>query len=321
MGGFLRDGAWITEDEWEKGEGGEFQRQDTKFRDWIEDAPEARFRPEAGRYHLYVSYACPWAHRTLISRALLGLEDVVSVSVVDAFMGDQGWTFGAEEDPDATPDHLYGVSKLYEIYQKADPQVSGRVTVPVLWDKELKTIVNNESREIIRMFSTVMAPLGHGERDLAPEPMREAIDAAMTRFYQPLNNGVYRCGFAGTQSAYEEAFGQLFAELDHWEKVLGEHRYVAGDQLTEADIAMFTTLVRFDPVYYVHFKCNGRLVRQYPNLSGLLRDVYQTPGVRETVVMSHIKQHYYRSHPKLNPRRFVPLGPDLSWYDEPHARG
>ena len=287
----------------------------------MEETPGARFEPEAGRYHLYVSYACPWAHRTLISRSLLGLEDAISVSVVHPFMGDQGWVFDPDDDPDATADAILGASKLYEVYQAADSDVSGRVTVPILWDREHGTIVNNESREIIRMFSTAMRGLGDGKRDLAPVARRQAIDAAMDRFYQPLNNGVYRCGFAGTQSAYSKAFGQLFAEVQHWEKVLGEQRYVCGDQLTEADIAMFTTLVRFDPVYYVHFKCNGGLIQQHPNLSGFVRDVYQTPGVKETVNMRHIKEHYYRSHPNLNPRRFVPEGPDLSWYDQPHGRG
>lgn len=321
MSGFLKDGEWITRAQWEKGEGGEFQRQETTFRDWIEDADDARHRPEAGRYHLYVSLACPWAHRTLIARALLGLEEAVSVSVVHHYMGEQGWVFAPDEDPDATVDHVHGAKKLSEVYLAAKRDISGRVTVPVLWDREQGTIVNNESREIMRMLCTVMRGLGHGARDLSPPALREAIDAAMDRFYQSVNNGVYRCGFAGTQAAYSEAFGQLFDELDHWERVLGDQRYLCGDQLTEADIAMFTTLVRFDPVYYVHFKCNGRLVRQYPNLSGFLRDVHQTPGVRGTVNLHHIKQHYYRSHPSINPRRFVPEGPDLSWYDEPHDRG
>ncbi|MBO6933619.1 MAG: glutathione S-transferase family protein [Deltaproteobacteria bacterium] len=321
MSGFLTNGEWVTQDQWEKGKGGEFRRQKSQFRDWIEDAPDARFRPEPGRYHLYVSYACPWAHRTLIARSLLGLQDAVSVTVVHQHMGDQGWEIRPEDDADATADPIHHATKLHRVYAAAKPDFTGRVTVPALWDRETGTIVNNESREILRMFATVMRDLGHGELDLSPAPLREAIDAAMDRFYQPLNNGVYRCGFAGTQDAYAQAFGELFAELDHWEKVLGEQRYVCGDQLTEADIAMFTTLVRFDPVYYVHFKCNGRLIQQYPNLSGFLRDVYQHPGVKETVNMRHIKEHYYQSHPSVNPRRFVALGPDLSWYDEPHGRG
>lgn len=321
MGGFLKDGEWVTQDQWEKGKGGEFERQQTKFRDWIEDAEGARFRPEAGRYHLYVSYACPWAHRLLVARALLGLEEAISVTVVHQFMGDEGWEIRPDDDLAATADPVHGATKLHQVYTAAEPTISGRVTVPLLWDRETDTIVNNESRELLRMFATVMRHLGHGTRDLSPEGLRPAIDAAMDRFYEPLNNGVYRCGFAGTQEAYAKAFGELFAELEHWEQVLGEQRYVCGDVLTEADIAMFTTLVRFDPVYYVHFKCNGRLIEQHPNLSGFLRDVYQTPGVRETVNMRHIKEHYYRSHPSVNPRRFVALGPDLSWYDEPHGRG
>ena len=321
MSGFLNDGEWITKDQWEQGKGGEFKRQKSTFRHWIDDAPDARFRPEAGRYHLYVSYACPWAHRTLIARALLGLEEAVSVSAVHHFMGDDGWEFRPEDDPDSDADPILGASKLHQVYTAAQADFTGRVTVPVLWDRETRTIVNNESREILRMFATVMRPLGHGEVDLSPTELRPAIDGAMDRFYSPVNNGVYRCGFAGTQEAYETAFAELFAELDHWEGVLGQHRYLVGDRLTEADIAMFTTLVRFDPVYYVHFKCNGRLIRQFPNLSGYLRDIYQHPGVAETVNMHHIKQHYYRSHPSVNPRRFVPVGPDLSWYDDPPERG
>ncbi len=321
MSGFLTNGEWVTQDQWEKGEGGEFRRQKSQFRDWIEDAPGARFQPAAGRYHLYVSYACPWAHRTLIARSLLGLEEAVSVTVVHPYMGDEGWEIRPDDDPDATGDPIHQATKLHQVYAAAKPDFSGRVTVPALWDRETGTIVNNESREILRMFATVMRSLGHGELDLSPEPLRDTIDAAMDRFYEPLNNGVYRCGFAGTQDAYAQAFGELFTELDHWEGVLGQQRFVCGDQLTEADIAMFTTLVRFDPVYYVHFKCNGRLIRQYPNLSGFLRDVYQHPGVKETVNLRHIKEHYYRSHPSVNPRRFVALGPDLSWYDDPHGRG
>jgi putative glutathione S-transferase len=236
-------------------------------------------------------------------------------------MGEDGWEIRPDDDPEATADPIHGATKLREVYVAADSSFTGRVTVPVLWDRETKTIVNNESREILRMFATVMKPLGTEDRDLSPESLRPAIDAAMDRFYQPVNNGVYRCGFAGTQKAYEKAFGELFAELDHWEGVLGEQRFTCGDQLTEADIALFTTLVRFDPVYYVHFKCNGRLIQQYPNLSGFLRDVYQAPGVKETVSVRHIKQHYYTSHESVNPKRFVPVGPDLSWYDEPHGRG
>ncbi len=321
MSGFLKKGEWVTQSQWEKDEGGEFQRQKSKFRDWIEADPDSRFRPAAGRYHLYVSYACPWAHRTLIARALLGLEESVSVTVVHPFMGDEGWEIRPGDDDDATADPILDATKLREIYTAAQADFTGRVTVPVLWDREHGTIVNNESREILRMFATVMRDLGHGERDLSLAALREDIDAAMDRFYQPVNNGVYRCGFAGTQRAYDRAFDELFTELDHWERVLGERRYVCGEALTEADIALFTTLVRFDPVYYVHFKCNGRLIQQYPNLSGFLRDVYQTPGVKETVNMRHIKEHYYTSHESVNPRRFVARGPDLSWYDEPHGRG
>ena len=321
MGGFLRDGKWITEDDWEKNNDGEFTRQKSSFREHIRSEEAAQFRPSPGRYHLYVSYACPWAHRTLIARSLLGLDEAISVTVVHPFMGDDGWEIRPKDDDDATPDPIFGAGKLYEIYQRADSAFTGRVTVPILWDREHGTIVNNESREILRMMSTQLRHIGHGDVDLCPEAHRAGIDAAMDRFYQPLNNGVYRCGFAGKQSAYERAFDELFAELEHWEQVLSEQRWVAGtDQPTEADICLFTTLVRFDPVYYVHFKCNGRLIRQFPALSGFVKDFYQYPGVRETVCMRHIKEHYYRSHPHVNPKGFVPVGPDLSWYEDPPER-
>ena len=318
MGGFLREGKWVTKDSWEKNsKDGSFQRQTSAFRDRIEDREGARFQPEAGRYHLYVSYACPWAHRTLIARALMGLEDVISVSVVHHFMGDDGWTF---DDADGVvPDPIFNAEFLRDIYVKADPNFSGRVTVPVLWDRKEGTIVNNESREIIRMFSDAFQSLATKEVDLAPQNLREDIDAAMDAIYEPINNGVYRCGFAGTQEAYEAAYAELFEQLDRWEAILDQRRYLVGEQLTEADICMFTTLVRFDPVYLVHFKCSKKHIFQYENLSNYLREFYQLPGVAETVDMEHIRNHYFRSHPNLNPKRFVPPGPipDLS---VPHDR-
>lgn len=308
MGGFLREGKWVTKDNWEKNsKDGSFQRQTSAFRDKIEDREGARFQPEAGRYHLYVSYACPWAHRTLIARALMGLEEVISVSVVNHFMGDDGWTF--EPTDGVIPDPIFDATYLREIYVEADPNFSGRVTVPVLWDRKEGTIVNNESREIIRMFSDAFQSLATKEVNLAPQELREEIDAAMDAIYEPINNGVYRCGFAGTQEAYESAYAELFDELDRWEAILGERRYLAGEQLTEADLCMFTTLVRFDPVYFVHFKCSKKHIFQYENLSNYLRELYQLPGVAETVDMEHIRNHYFRSHPNLNPKRFVPPGP------------
>jgi putative glutathione S-transferase len=320
MGGFLRDGEWITKEKWEQSEDGHFKRQVSVFRDWITQGPEARFQPGRGRYHLYVSLACPWAHRTLIVRALKGLEDAISVSVVEPYMGDGGWTFDPDHDDASTPDHLFGFDALRHVYTKADPTFSGRVTVPVLWDRETHTIVNNESSEIIRMLDQTFGELSTRDAVLYPEPLRAEIDAATDAIYEPINNGVYRCGFASKASAYAESFEALFDALDHWDAHLATRRYMVGDQLTLADVCMFTTLVRFDPVYYVHFKTNRQLIAQFPNLSGYVRDIYQTPGVAETVNLFHIKQHYYRSHTQLNPKGFVPLGPALD-LDAPHGRG
>jgi putative glutathione S-transferase len=320
MGGFLRDGEWITKEKWEQSEDGHFKRQVSVFRDWITQDPEARFQPGRGRYHLYVSLACPWAHRTLIVRALKGLEDAISVSVVEPYMGDDGWTFDPDHDDASTPDHLFGFDALRHVYTKADPTFSGRVTVPVLWDRETHTIVNNESSEIIRMLDQTFGELSTRDAVLYPEPLRAEIDAATDAIYEPINNGVYRCGFASKASAYAESFEALFDALDHWDAHLATRRYMVGDQLTLADVCMFTTLVRFDPVYYVHFKTNRQLIAQFPNLSGYVRDIYQTPGVAETVDLFHIKQHYYRSHTQLNPKGFVPLGPALD-LDAPHGRG
>lgn len=318
MGGFLNEGVWTTKDVWEKNsKDGSFKRQTSAFRDKIEDREGARFQPETGRYHLYVSYACPWAHRTLIARALMGLEEVISVSVVNHFMGDQGWTFEPTEG--VIPDPIFDADFLHEIYVKADPHFSGRVTVPVLWDKKENTIVNNESREIIRMFSDAFKGLSRTEVDLAPEALRAQIDDAIDAIYEPINNGVYRCGFAGTQEAYDRAYGELFEALEHWDGVLGERRYLAGDRLTEADLCMFTTLVRFDPVYYVHFKCSEKHIFQYDNLFNYMLEIYQLPGVAETVNLDHIRNHYYRSHPSINPTRFVPPGPTLD-LSRPHDR-
>ena len=321
--GLLVDGIW--QDSWydTKKSGGRFERSKSQFRDWVtpDGAPaegrERGFKAEPGRYHLYVSLACPWAHRTLIFRKLKKLEDVISVSVVHHFMGEHGWTFLAEDG--ATGDDLYGFDYLHQIYTKADPNYSGRVTVPALWDKQTETIVSNESAEIIRMFNEAFDEWGDASLDFYPKALRSEIDAVNDRVYDAVNNGVYKSGFATTQDAYEEAFDALFSELDSLEDRLSRQRYLAGDQMTEADWRLFTTLVRFDAVYVGHFKCNLRRIADYPNLSNYLRELYQVPGVAETVDMLHIKHHYYGSHETINPTRIVPKGPALD-FDAAHNR-
>ena len=305
------DGEWVTEYE-ATDEDGAFKRQATTFRDRVEPA-----EAEAGRYHLYVSYACPWAHRTLIARNLLGLEDTISVDVVDPYRAEDGWQFTPEKEG-CTTDSINGFDYLREAYVDADPNYSGRVTVPVLWDTHEGTIVNNESREILRNLTTVFAELGNGI-DLAPAELREEIDDALDRIYEPINNGVYRTGFADTQSAYDEAVAELFDALDHWDSVLEDQRYLVGDRLTEADIAMYTTLVRFDEVYHTHFMCNHQLIREYDNLWPYLRDLYTTQGFGETTEMAHIKEHYYTTHPDVSPKRIIPKGPDPD-FEAPHDR-
>jgi glutathionyl-hydroquinone reductase len=303
--GQLIDGIW--RDEWydTKKTGGRFVRKDASFRDWVaaEDASAL------GRYHLYVSLACPWAHRTLIFRVLKKLEDTVSVSVVEPLMLEQGWTF-PEDDP------LTGCRHLHQIYTRARADYTGRVTVPVLWDKQKGTIVNNESAEIIRMFNSAFG--GSGD-DFYPQALRAGIDDINAFVYERINNGVYRAGFATTQAAYEEAFDSLFNALDILEDRLASNRYLLGDAITEADWRLFTTLVRFDPVYHGHFKCNGRRLMDYPNLWGYTRDLFQVPGVAGTVNMDHIKRHYYGSHATLNPSGVVPKGPDIDFMS-PHGR-
>ncbi|PWJ83621.1 putative glutathione S-transferase [Pseudaminobacter salicylatoxidans] len=321
--GLLVDGKWV--DRWYDTEktGGRFVRSQSQWRDWV--SPDGRpapgktrgFKAEPGRYHLYVSWACPWAHRTLIFRALKGLEDIISVSVVHYYMGDHGWTFLTEDD--ATGDTLYGSDYLHQIYTKADPHYSGRVTVPILWDKKEQTIVSNESSEIIRMLNSAFDEWGNAELDFYPEALREEIDAVNDMVYPAINNGVYRAGFATTQAAYEEAFNEVFGALDTLEDRLSRQRYLVGDRLTEADWRLFTTLVRFDPVYVGHFKCNLRRIADYPNLSNYLRELYQVPGIAGTVNIANIKGHYYTSHATINPTRVVPVGPELD-YDAPHDR-
>ncbi|CAN0655712.1 glutathionyl-hydroquinone reductase YqjG [Nitratireductor aquimarinus] len=322
--GLLVDGVW--RDQWydTSKTGGRFERSKSQFRDFVtkDGAPaegrERGFRAEPGRYHLYVSLACPWAHRTLIFRKLKKLEDVISVSVVHHFMGENGWTFLREDG--ATGDDLYGFDFMHQIYTKADPDYSGRVTVPVLWDKKTETIVSNESAEIIRMLNEAFDEWGDASLDFYPQDLRAEIDATNDLVYDNINNGVYKAGFATTQAAYEEAFKALFDTLDQMEDRLSRQRYLTGSQLTEADWRLFTTLVRFDPVYVGHFKCNLRRIDDYPNLSNYLRELYQVPGVAETVDMLHIKAHYYGSHKTINPTGVVPLGPELN-LDAPHNRG
>lgn len=321
--GLLVDGKWV--DHWydTKDTGGRFMRSQSQWRDWV--SPDGRpapgktrgFKAEPGRYHLYVSWACPWAHRTLILRALKKLEGIISVSVVHHFMGENGWTFLAEDG--ATGDTLYSLDYLHQIYTKADPIYSGRVTVPVLWDKKEQTIVSNESSEIIRMLNSAFDEWGDASFDFYPEALRQEIDAVNDMVYPSINNGVYRAGFATTQAAYEEAFKELFAALDAVEDRLSRQRYLTGGRLTEADWRLFTTLVRFDPVYVGHFKCNLRRIADYPNLSNYLRDLYQMPGIAGTVNMLHIKSHYYGSHVSINPTGIVPIGPLLD-YEAPHDR-
>lgn len=313
--GILVDGKWLSEREQEDAKG-RFVRPDTTFRDRITADGSSPYPAAAGRYHLYVSLACPWAHRTLIMRQLKGLTDVISISVVDPVIDQNGWEFST--GPGCIPDTVNGAQYLWQVYTQAQPDYSGRVTVPVLWDKHTHTIVNNESREIIRMLDTEFGDLANS-MDLYPADLRQTIDDAMTAIYQPINNGVYRAGFATTQSAYDEAVTELFEALDYWEGVLGQQRYMCGDRLTEADICLFTTLLRFDAVYYVHFKCNLKRIVDYSNLWGYLRDIYQQPGVKATCNLDHIKQHYYRSHPKVNPARIVPKGPMID-FDTAHGR-
>lgn len=321
--GVLVDGKWKRESYSSAKTGGKFVRAQTQFRDAVTrdgtPAPgrERGFKAEPGRYHLYVSYACPWAHRTLIVRKLKKLEDAISVDVVHHFLGEDGWTFLKEDG--ATGDSVNGFDFLHQVYTAADPSYSGRVSVPVLWDRQTKTIVSNESADIIRMLNTAFDQWGDASVDLYPEALRPEIDRINALVYPAINNGVYRAGFAGTQAAYEEAFGELFSALDQMEERLSRHRYLTGDRITEADWRLFTTLVRFDPVYVGHFKCNLRRIADYPNLSAYTRDLYQVPGVAETVNLHHIKRHYYASHETINPTRIVPVGPAID-YAAPHDR-
>ena len=322
--GLLIDGEW--HDRWydTKSSGGKFERQASSFRNWVtaDGSPgpsgEGGFEAESGRYHLYVSYACPWAHRTLIFRKLKGLEPHIDVSVVHPLMKSEGWIFGTDF-PGATGDGLGGRRYLREVYQAAAPDATTRVTVPVLWDKRRGTIVSNESAEIIRMFNGAFDRITGDRQDFYPEPLRGEIDAVNAAVYDNVNNGVYKAGFATTQAAYDEAVTALFEELDRLDDRLGRRRYLAGDRVTEADWRLFTTLVRFDPVYVGHFKCNIRRLADYPNLWPYARELYQWPGVAETVRLDHIKTHYYASHVTVNPTGIIPMGPETD-FAAPHGR-
>jgi glutathionyl-hydroquinone reductase len=321
--GLLVDGVW--QDRWydTKQSGGRFIRSESQYRNWITADGEAGptgtggFKAEAGRYHLYVSLACPWAHRTLIFRAIKGLDEMISVSAVHWLMGEEGWTF--RHGPGVIPDTVNGAARLYEVYTKANPHYSGRVSVPVLWDKKQKTIVNNESSEIIRMLNSAFDAGGAKEGDYYPRALRDEIDSLNSEIYDRVNNGVYKAGFATTQAAYEEAVGPLFETLDKLEARLAAQRYLCGGRITEADWRLFTTLLRFDAVYNGHFKCNIRRIADYPALSGYVRELYQWPGVRGTVNFYHIKHHYYESHKTINPTGIVPVGPALD-FDAQHGR-
>ncbi len=313
--GDLMKGAWRVDGDFPHDRAGHFVRPDAPFRNWVtatgEPGPSGvgGFKAEPGRYHLIVSLACPWAHRTLIFRKLKGLEGMVSLSIVNWLLADRGWTF--DPAPGVIPDPIFGAERLSEFYLKARPEFSGRVTVPVLWDRRTSTIVNNESSEIIRMFNSAFDGVGAAEGDFYPQNLRAEIDALNGRIYATVNNGVYRAGFATSQEAYEEAFHALFETLDMLEVRLASQRFLCGERPTEADWRLFTTLVRFDPVYFGHFKCNLREIMDYPALQRYLRELYHWPGVAGTVDFFHIKHHYYASHLRINPTGIVPLGPEM----------
>lgn len=321
--GLLQNGKWV--DQWydTKATDGRFVRKAPAFRNWITadgsagPTGEGGFKAEADRYHLYVSYACPWAHRALIFRALKGLTDTISLSVVHWYMADQGWTF--QPGDGVIPDPVNDAKFMHQVYTAALPDYSGRVTVPVLWDKKKKTIVSNESSEIIRMFNSSFDAAGAKTGDYYPEQLRSEIDMFNHRIYETVNNGVYKAGFATSQAAYDEAVIPMFETLDWLNEHLLSKRYLTGSTVTEADWRLFTTLVRFDPVYVGHFKCNVRRIEDYPNLSGYVRDLYQEPGIADTVNMFHIKNHYYASHETVNPSRIVPTGPLID-FAKPHDR-
>ncbi|MBY6202873.1 glutathione S-transferase family protein [Maritalea mobilis] len=322
--GLLIDGEW--HDKWydTKKSGGKFERSEAAFRNWVTadgsagPTGDAGYKAESGRYHLYVSHACPWANRTLIFRALKGLEDHIDVSVVHPDMLGDGWTFDTDFDG-ATGDRLFGSAFMRDVYLRAMPDMTGRVTVPVLWDKETNTIVSNESAEIIRMFNSAFDGITGNRDDYYPEALRDRVDAINARVYDEINNGVYKSGFATTQAAYDEAVHALFDALDWVEGILADSRYLAGDHITEADWRLFTTLARFDAVYHLHFKCNRARIIDYPNLWAYARELYQWPGVADTIHFDHIVRHYHYSHDSINPHRIIPINPEIDWW-APHGR-
>jgi putative glutathione S-transferase len=322
--GLLVDGEW--QDTWyDTGKtGGAFKRSAAQFRNWITadgsagPSGEGGFKAESGRYHLYVSHACPWANRTLIFRELKGLAPHIDVSVVHPDMLGEGWTFDTDFEG-ATGDTLYGLPYARDLYTRAQPDVTTRVTVPILWDKQRETIVSNESAEIIRMFNSAFDEITGNTDDYYPEPLRARIDEINARVYSDVNNGVYKSGFATSQEAYDKAVHALFDALDWLEGLLSENRYLAGDRVTEADWRLFTTLVRFDLVYHLHFKCNRRRIMDYPNLWAYTRELYQWPGVAAQVNFDHIVRHYHYSHETINPHRIIPINPVIDWH-EPHGR-
>jgi len=322
--GLLIDGKW--EDQWydTKSTGGAFKRSEAQFRNWVTSdgsagpSGDAGFKAESGRYHLYVSHACPWANRTMIFRALKGLEEHISVSVVHPDMLGEGWTFASDFEG-ATGDTLFGTDFARDIYIKAQPDVTTRVTVPILWDKQRETIVSNESSEIIRMFNSAFNELTGDQQDFYPEALRSQIDEINKRVYDEINNGVYKSGFSTTQKAYDNAVHTLFEALDWVEDILSKSRYLTGDQVTEADWRLLTTLVRFDPVYHLHFKCNRKRIIDYPNIWAYTRELYQWPGVAGTIHFDHIVRHYHYSHDTINPYRILPINPEIDW-QAPHGR-
>ena len=322
--GLLIDGKW--EDQWydTKSTGGAFKRSEAQFRNWVTrdgsagPSGDAGFKAESGRYHLYVSHACPWANRTMIFRALKGLEEHISVSVVHPDMLGEGWTFASDFEG-ATGDTLFGTDFARDIYITAQPDVTTRVTVPILWDKQRETIVSNESSEIIRMFNSAFNELTGDQQDFYPEALRTQIDEINKRVYDEINNGVYKSGFSTTQKAYDSAVHTLFEALDWVEDILSKNRYLTGDQVTEADWRLLTTLVRFDPVYHLHFKCNRKRIIDYPNIWAYTRELYQWPGVAGTIHFDHIVRHYHYSHDTINPYRILPINPEIDW-QAPHGR-
>lgn len=319
MTGMMIEGKWTTNrnERDHRDQRGHYNPKPTTFRNRVTADGSSGFKAEAGRYHLYVALGCPWAHRTLIMRELKGLDQVISLSIVDPMMGDRGWKFS--DAPGAIPDSVNHAQYLQEIYVKADPKYTGRVTVPVLWDKQTHTIVNNESREIIRMFDVEFTELATQKIDLYPYALQRQIDETLNSIHTSINVGVYRAGFANSQAVYEEAVTELFEQLDHWETVLDQHRYLCGHQLTEADVFLFPTLYRFDSVYYGLFKCNLRRILDYPNLWNYLKDLYQCPAFKATCNLDHIKRGYYTSMTEINPNQIVPMGPILD-FDQPHDR-